>query len=302
MGASAAVAANYTVSGGLSVSGAALSADGTTVVLTTTARAAGVNYTVTVTGVSDATFTGNVIAPNPTVCQLPIELLGAANLWSYDESNIDPGPTWLTVGYDDSAWPTGVGIFGFEANLTITTPWDSAAGTTNFYLRTHFSGAGHVAAENQLELRALYDDGFVAYLNGVEVARAGLDPANDPIEHGDPAASHEATAYETFIIDPAQLLPGDNVLAVSLHQQNATSSDAVWDATILSAIPPCDPSDPVIVRNADGSVTITWNSDSGAQLHSSATVDGVYSDTGETSPYTFTPAANTKAFYQAVCP
>jgi hypothetical protein len=61
---------NYAISGGVTVGGAALQADGTTVVLTldpATPLAEDTDYTVTVSGVSDRAETPNFIAPDSTV-------------------------------------------------------------------------------------------------------------------------------------------------------------------------------------------------------------------------------------------
>ncbi|MCZ2141787.1 MAG: CotH kinase family protein, partial [Bacteroidia bacterium] len=79
-----------------------------------------------------------------------------------------------------------------------------------------------------------YDDAFVAYLNGVEIARssglAGLTPNwNDVSFH-----SHEAQMYQNgtpdyFIIDKtlfkSLIKNGTNVLAIEVHNESAQSND-----------------------------------------------------------------------------
>lgn len=59
-------AANYTLSGGATVSGARLLGDGKTVVLATSAQTPGTAYTVTVNGIKDTSAAGNSIAANST--------------------------------------------------------------------------------------------------------------------------------------------------------------------------------------------------------------------------------------------
>ena len=85
-----------------------------------------------------------------------------------------------------------------------------------------------------------YDDAFVAYLNGVEIARdnigeVGDHPAYNQLSDG----FHESLMYQGgspdyfYLINlktSGLLLPGDNVLAIQVHNQSLTSSD-------LSAIP-----------------------------------------------------------------
>ena len=68
---------NFTLSGGVSVTGAALQTNRLSVLLTTTAQTAGQTYTVTVSGVRDRSSNGNLIVPGSTVtftapaCTLP---------------------------------------------------------------------------------------------------------------------------------------------------------------------------------------------------------------------------------------
>ena len=83
-----------------------------------------------------------------------------------------------------------------------------------------------------------YDDGFVAYLNGVEIARSHMDNQFDFPRFDVMASSqHEAWMYlglspEVFSVNsPYNLLKaGENVLAVQVHNIDTGSSD-------LSAIP-----------------------------------------------------------------
>src|SRR6185295_5142300 len=68
--------------------------------------------------------------------------------WRYNQSGMNLGSTWRANNYDDSAWPTGVGVFGRETdnNLVlftngIGTPLNLTNGTarvTTYYFRTHF--------------------------------------------------------------------------------------------------------------------------------------------------------------------
>ncbi|RPH94371.1 MAG: T9SS C-terminal target domain-containing protein, partial [Calditrichaeota bacterium] len=80
-----------------------------------------------------------------------------------------------------------------------------------------------------------YDDAFVAFLNGQEIARsAGLSDAR-PAYNQPSTESHEAVLYQggvpdSYPVDLKIMRQGDNVLAVQVHNQSATSTD-------MSAIP-----------------------------------------------------------------
>ncbi|MCZ6794951.1 MAG: CotH kinase family protein, partial [Planctomycetota bacterium] len=86
-----------------------------------------------------------------------------------------------------------------------------------------------------------YDDGFVAYLNGQEVARANLGNPGDPVLFDQPAdGSHEAGSPDLFGIPRSFLETGENVLAVETHNGTLGSSDASFIPRLV-ARPPARP-------------------------------------------------------------
>jgi hypothetical protein len=103
-------------------------------------------------------------------------------------------------------------------------------GTIAVYLRKNFT----IQNANDIDRLLLdidYDDGFVAYINGVEVARAnvsGSPPSHDTTTN----IEHEAQMYwggspERFIIEDADefLFDGENLLSIQVHNISDTSSD-----------------------------------------------------------------------------
>jgi len=143
------------------------------------------------------------------------------------------GTTWTQAGFNDSAWPTGTAGIGYESSpggdYDYTSLLDTPvlSGTTSAYTRFEFNLADP-ASVSSLTLGMLYDDGFVAYLNGVKVAEEGA-PAT-PVWNS--AAPEEAqrtdetvlSAYVDFDISQhiGELQLGTNVLAV--HALNLASS------------------------------------------------------------------------------
>ena len=106
-----------------------------------------------------------------------------------------------------------------------------ASGTTTVYVRKTFN-VSNVQAIKQLVLDLDFDDGFVAYLNGVEIARSGL--TSNPVNWDELAADHEAQVYQglnliSFVLNEAALQNvlqlGTNVLALEVHNSSTTSSD-----------------------------------------------------------------------------
>ena len=98
-----------------------------------------------------------------------------------------PAATWTAVGYDDGSWPThNLGI-GFDeggellgalsenGNLAA----DMQGNTASAYVRAEFNIDGPVPEMNALMMNINYDDGYVAYLNGIEVASSNAPASRD---------------------------------------------------------------------------------------------------------------------------
>ena len=143
------------------------------------------------------------------------------------------GSSWTGVNFNDSSWKTGPNGIGFERtsgaydDLIATNIRDEIEGLTSAYVRIPFE-LETLADVEQLTLRMKYDDGFIAYLNGTEVARRGV---------GDDAASYDlrsrthsdslAVNYENMSITPFinRLRVGENVLAIQAINASSISSD-----------------------------------------------------------------------------
>lgn len=139
--------------------------------------------------------------------------------------------TWKQIGFNDSSWSSGTAGLGYEQSSgepSYTSLIDSVlpAGTTSAYARFAFNLINPFDFD-ALSLGMIYDDGFVAYLNGQLVASANA-PAN-PIwnsQAGSEFRSDETilSAFVNFDLSGYinLLVPGVNVLAI--HALNNTSS------------------------------------------------------------------------------
>lgn len=79
-------------------------------------------------------------------------------------------------------------------------------------------------------------DGAAVYLNGAEVARSHLPTGTltSSTLAITAIAGADESAYNTFAINPGALTTGTNVLAVEIHQANATSSDISFDLDLIA--------------------------------------------------------------------
>ncbi len=157
------------------------------------------------------------------------KLVLAGEFWRYQKGTSEPPANWMAPGFDDAAWILGVTGIGFGDGDDRTVVSDMRYAYTSLYLRRTFT-LDDPARISRLILRVDYDDAFVAYLNGTEVARSnvrggqvGVPPAFDAVANG----NHEAGTAEDFeIADPPALLSaGDNVLAIHVLNQRLDSGD-----------------------------------------------------------------------------
>ena len=136
----------------------------------------------------------------------------------------------MSPNFDDDNWQTGIGGFGIgdndDRNIVDT--------VTALYLRTEFEIIDTSAIVYGV-IHADYDDAFIAYLNGVEVARSNIGIVGDtPGFDKLPDYFHEATMYrggrpEYFEINKElynnTITEGVNVLAVQVQNDGIESSD-----------------------------------------------------------------------------
>ncbi len=146
--------------------------------------------------------------------------------------HLGSGVQWTKLDFNPLSWsnsllPVGYGFSGLARNLTAEMK-DKAP---SLYLRKEFQAtAAQALATNSLVLSVQYNDGFVAYLNGREVARANCGPTNHFMFCSQPAYNVSAgTNVVQFTLGPAggRLVAGRNVLAVQAHnaeQPSTTSS------------------------------------------------------------------------------
>lgn len=136
---------------------------------------------------------------------------------------------WNTKEFDDSQWskgPTGIG-YG-KSGVATAVP----NGTISVFARRKFS-VDNLNSITRLVLDMDYDDGFVVYINGVEVARENLGTAGQPTAYNELTpnyvnpliANNAAPARYELSNFKKYLVEGENLIAIQMHNINDASSD-----------------------------------------------------------------------------
>jgi hypothetical protein len=158
--------------------------------------------------------------------------------WKYHDLGGNLGTAWRADDYSDSSWPDGDGVLGYGAaglGTVLSHGPDPDQKPVTVYFRKDLVINDPVEAIANLQLEALYDDGFVLHLNGTEILRSASMPAGDVAYDTLADTSYNSIGYETFDLSAhTQLLrPGRNVLCVEVHQVSPSSDDLLWDASLI---------------------------------------------------------------------
>jgi len=303
----------------------------TIITLTTSPRTAGQNYTLTINGVTDRSVAANAVSPNTAPVAATIVLFTFNNTWRYDQSGSDLGTTWKETAFNDSAWPSGPGILGFETTsntlyfftntigvlpngtntvLSLTKPAPDTNRVITYYFRTTVNVPFDPAGATFL-MRGYIDDGAILYINGTERLRYNMTNGPGYTNFANAALTEPTPAPSTtyLVTNLTGLVAGANVIAVEIHQDSLGSSDVDWgmqlEAQVTGAVTP-----PAKVNASfnpgTGQVTISWSGPAGCALQEttqlrSPSSSTVWSASSAANGVAFTPAGPMK-FYRLACP
>ncbi|MBK9106285.1 MAG: lamin tail domain-containing protein [Saprospiraceae bacterium] len=156
--------------------------------------------------------------------------LNEGDLWRLFIGTENPPVDWASPSFDDNSWTNAQGGFGYGDDDDVT---PIPAGTLSFYYRQSFTVSDPAKLDSAI-LSIDYDDAFIAYLNGTEIARSPNMPDGVPDFMTLATVDHEAQMYgggnpDVFAVSKATLssllTAGQNVLAVEIHNIEPASSD-----------------------------------------------------------------------------
>ncbi|MGC6582254.1 MAG: lamin tail domain-containing protein [Akkermansiaceae bacterium] len=142
---------------------------------------------------------------------------------------------WKHPDFDDSSWSAGTALLagssatsisGYTANSVID------IGTTfsrypTVYFRKSFN-LTNASSVTELNFSLIRDDGAIVYLNGREIFRSNMNNGT-VYSYGDfaPQAVPDESAVvpHTHTPAPGDLLEGENIISIEVHNNSATSSD-----------------------------------------------------------------------------
>jgi hypothetical protein len=161
--------------------------------------------------------------------------------WKYNAGGADLGSAWHAKAFVDTTWASGQAPFGVDPStpfpypLPIKTPLtlNSPSGRIKtYYFRTHFDAGADIQGISLYATNYL-DDGAVFYLNGNRVGAIRVTD-NPALYTSDAAIQSNEGQLEVITFPTADLVPGDNVLAVEVHQSGNSSTDVIFDMALAA--------------------------------------------------------------------
>jgi hypothetical protein len=238
------------------------------------------------------------------------------NTWTFSSTNLD-GVEWTAPTYNDSTWDgSGPGALwvdnrgpNFMGDIPIPLltemPLDPNSGNPalTYYLRTHFIYTNDLPGAAFL-VEAYLDDGAVVYLNGGEIYRLSMPAFPTPVDNstlatGYACSSGNASCPVDFVV-PApvvtNLVQGDNVLAVEVHNYNAGSPDITFGMS-LAITRPYDLGAQLSIVSSNGAPVLSWTR-GGFTLQQAADPAGPWADVpGPVVSSPYIPSTSDSACY-----
>jgi hypothetical protein len=168
-------------------------------------------------------------------------LVEHTNIWHWHKGTNAPQAGWqtLTDGLLNSDWGSGPGGFGYsddtpnETNQCRTVLSDmrgtTATNYSTFYIRKTFTIDSGVDTNLHIQLRMDWDDGFIAWFDGVYITnRLVAGAPAEPLFTAVSSANHEAGTAETYDLGAVGTRTGTHVLSIiGLNGSKGGSSDFV---------------------------------------------------------------------------
>ncbi len=224
-------------------------------------------------------------------------LIPKASEWSWRPGRTEastPIDAWRQAGFVDAEFTKAPAPFWYGDTLPGGTQINDMQNAYGCLFLRHPFTIRDLEELSGLEMEALVDDGFVAWINGVEILRVGVPGAPGD---GVTISTLSANASEPvsfmrhpLILPDGLLKPGANLLAVQVFQSSLGSSDLGFDASLESVLRDSTPPKVTAIEPVPGStlavlpsVTVTFSEPVTGAVASHLRINGIGA-TSVTSP------------------
>ena len=166
------------------------------------------------------------------------QIVKLSDTWKYYDKGEAPA-NWRTTGFNDSSWssgtaPLGYGMTGIKTKVSYGSDAENKYPTT--YFRKTIKLSSTPTRSDVFLLNYQVDDGFVVYVNGQEAGRYNMPSGNITFNSYSSSYAESTPLTGTLNISSSLFKSGDNVIAVEIHNNKASSSDQFWAGEIYTTM------------------------------------------------------------------
>lgn len=172
---------------------------------------------------------------------IELTLFSKGDSWNYyDQGSLD-GENWTADNYDATSWGEGNAPLGYYTSDSnngrgYNTFLDFGSDTNNkrptYYFRKEFIISNTLTENDIVSLDYTVDDGMVIYINGVEANRYLMNSGNVTYDSFSSTYANNNPDSGKITLPISLFKKGRNVIAVEVHNNNGTSSDIYFDASL----------------------------------------------------------------------
>jgi hypothetical protein len=182
---------------------------------------------------------GETLVLSQEVGQQSNTLIELGSDWKFLDDGSDQGQPWKQQLFDDSTWSSGPAPLGYNddpaTELDFGDPDDRHITS---YLRRNFT-VNDPDGIATLTVKMQVDDSCLLFLNGVEMIRHNLPDGiitTDTLSSVSASPPEEAD-FHTYTLGAANLVAGQNAIAVEVHQSSRQSVDMRFDLELKATTP-----------------------------------------------------------------
>ncbi|MBR1788835.1 MAG: CotH kinase family protein [Bacteroidaceae bacterium] len=155
----------------------------------------------------------------------------------YDQGSLD-GEDWTAANYGTSGWSTGQAPLGYfvggdrYTNTYLDYGGNNSQKRPTYYFRHNLTLNEVPQSDDVFTLDYLIDDGFIVYVNGSEAARYNMPSGTVTYDSYATSYAHSNPDSGTLTLPTELFKRGQNVIAVEIHNNNASSTDIYWEARL----------------------------------------------------------------------
>ena len=158
--------------------------------------------------------------------------------WKYYDKGAAP-VNWTSTGFNDSSWasgqaPLGYGMTGIKTTVSYGSDAENKYPTT--YFRKSITLESEPTRSDVFLLNYQIDDGFIVYVNGYEAGRFQMPGGNVSFNTFASTYAGDEPLTGTIEISSSLFKSGNNVIAVEIHNNKASSRDIFWAAEVFTTL------------------------------------------------------------------